>query len=128
MYHVFYPLFTTLSLALTLLLHPELFLLFNLPILYLHPHIPTLNPPTYLLCRKHLWWKVLYKVSSKQNDRWATQAQHTELLVLIVVEILQINDAMNSSKKFFLQPVEEKEKFSRSLNYNHGWVALEKEK
>ena len=57
-----------------------------------------------------------------------TQAQHTELLVLIVVEILQINDAMDSSKKFFLQPVEEKEKFSRSLNHNHGWVALEKEK
>ena len=57
-----------------------------------------------------------------------TQTQPTKLLVLMVVEILQINDAMDSSKRFFLQPVEEKEKFSRSLNYNHGWVALEKEK
>ena len=26
-------------------------------------------------------WKVLYKVSSKQNERWATQAQPTEPLV-----------------------------------------------
>ena len=26
-------------------------------------------------------WKVLYKVSSKQNERWATQAQRTEPLV-----------------------------------------------
>ena len=40
MYHVFYPLFTALSLALTLLLHPELFLLLFNP-----PHISTLNSP-----------------------------------------------------------------------------------
>lgn len=39
-----------------------------------------------------------------------------------------ISHAFNSSLKFFLQPVKEKEKFSRSLNYNHGWVALEREK
>jgi hypothetical protein len=32
--------------------------------------------------RKQLW-KVLYKVSSKQNDRWETQAQLTEPLVPI---------------------------------------------
>jgi TRAP-type C4-dicarboxylate transport system substrate-binding protein len=32
--------------------------------------------------RKHLW-KVLYKVSSKQNDRSATKAEHTEPLVFI---------------------------------------------
>jgi hypothetical protein len=30
--------------------------------------------------RKHIW-KVLYKVSSKQNDRWVTQVQHTDPLV-----------------------------------------------
>ena len=32
--------------------------------------------------RKHLW-KVQYKVCSKQNERWATQAQPTEPLVTI---------------------------------------------
>jgi hypothetical protein len=32
--------------------------------------------------RKHLW-KVLYKVFSKQNERWVTQAPPTEPLVLI---------------------------------------------
>ena len=32
--------------------------------------------------RKHLW-KVLYKVSSKQNERWVTQAQPPEPLVFI---------------------------------------------
>ena len=32
------------------------------------------------LDRKHLW-KVLYTVSSKQNERWATQDQPTESLV-----------------------------------------------
>jgi hypothetical protein len=37
------------------------------------------------LCRKHLW-KVLYKVSSKQNDRWATQALPTEPLVLDIIQ------------------------------------------
>ena len=33
--------------------------------------------------RKHIW-KVLYKVSSKQNERWATQAQPTEPLLVFI--------------------------------------------
>ena len=35
------------------------------------------------ICRKHLW-KVLHKCSSKQNDRWTTQAQPAEPLILCV--------------------------------------------
>ncbi|XP_063403485.1 uncharacterized protein LOC134687263 isoform X2 [Mytilus trossulus] len=39
-----------------------------------------------------------------------------------------INEAFRSSKDFFSQPVNEKEKFARSHNYNFGWVGLEVEK
>ncbi|XP_076076644.1 uncharacterized protein LOC143047472 [Mytilus galloprovincialis] len=39
-----------------------------------------------------------------------------------------INEAFSSSKDFFSQPVNEKEKFARSHNYNFGWVGLEVEK
>ena len=37
---------------------------------------------TVVSVRKHLW-KVLYKVSSKQNDRWVTPAHTNEPLVFI---------------------------------------------
>ena len=40
--------------------------------------------------RMHLW-KVLYKVSSKQNDRYATQPQPTEPRVSLVLNI-QVHD------------------------------------
>jgi hypothetical protein len=38
-----------------------------------------------------LEYMVLYKVSSKQNERWATQAQPTEPLVLMIIIKIYIN-------------------------------------
>jgi hypothetical protein len=41
------------------------------------------------LGRKHLHvWKVLYEVSSQQNERWATQAQPPEPLVLLLLMLV----------------------------------------
>ena len=49
----------------------------------------SLKPNPLTFGRKHLW-KVLYNVSSKQSDRWATPDQRTESLVIIIIIIIII--------------------------------------
>ena len=52
----------------------------------------TALPNELTLGRKHLW-KVLHKVSSKQNEKWATQAKTTEPLVFFLSSIFCTNTA-----------------------------------
>ena len=59
------------------------------------------------LGRKHLW-KVLYKITSKQNERWATQAQSTKPLVYFFLS--EIQDGLHGKISFWHWAIWENEK------------------